>query len=430
MAMKVPEAVIRVIRKLQEAGFEAYVVGGAVRDWLLGLEPHDWDVATSALPEQVMALFERTVPTGLKFGTVTVVLDRPIEVTTFRREGPYLDGRRPQEVQLGVSLEEDLSRRDFTVNAMAYDPIRDIYVDPYGAKDQLLRRKVVIQTVGPPKRTFDDDALRLLRTFSLWAKLYPHVEEVSIAPEVEEAIRSQAQGLKRISVERIQQELNKIMLSPVPHLCLEQMAQLALLPQFWPELCRKQGEKQALVLKKPEMIPCLRPQLDLRLAALFFGVEGSASERASLARTLLARLRYAKDLTGLVVRLLEHSAFDYPRDRAGVRKLIQKVGREEILLLLELREAELKGEEGAERELLRKLKATVEEILRAGDPLTVRELEISGRDLINHWGLTPGPLIGKVLNQLLELVLEDPRLNEREKLLEAAGAILRKLKTP
>lgn len=422
--MKVPEAVITVIKKLKEAGFEGYVVGGAVRDWLLGIAPHDWDIATSALPEEVMALFDKTIPTGLKFGTVTVVLDRPLQVTTFRREGPYLDGRRPQEVQLGVTLLEDLARRDFTVNAMAYNPLTDTYVDPYGAQKELLEKNVVIKTVGPPEQTFDDDALRLLRAFSLWAKLYPHVEKVSIHGETKRAIMAKAPGLKRISGERIQQELNKILTSAVPHLCFQEMARLKLLSQFLPELCQSQGD---LALEKPQILALVPPELSLRLAALFLGLEIPPQERARLAQNILERLKYQKRLARLVVKLLEHSDFSYPQDDTGVRKWIQRVGREEIALLLELWEAKLRVEGSSPGEDFQELKETVTEILVAGDPLTVEELKISGGDLIAHGGLAPGPIIGKVLHELLEMVLADPQLNEREKLLKAASMIIKKL---
>lgn len=436
--MEIPQGVFETVKKLQEAGYEAYLVGGAVRDVLLGLTPQDWDVATSALPQDVMRLFPKTVPTGLKFGTVTVIAEMPIEVTAFRREGRYLDGRKPSEVRLGVTLLEDLSRRDFTVNAIAFDPVTGQYVDPFRGMEDLANGRVKIKTVGEPHRVFRDDALRLLRAFSLFAKLHYHVAEIDIAEDTISAIRQEAESIRRISAERIQMELNKIITSAIPHICLERMATVGLLQQILPELYNSRGIGQQGLGEDAfnyslSVMSYTSPKLELRLAALlhraahfrcsptsdFQGV-CCAAESAALARDILARLKYSNHTIATVTHLIANQLSAFPARMPEVRRLVRKVGQEHISALLELEKAKLLAAGGRGLEDWELLVKRVEQVMASGDALTVQELQIRGSDIIKTLGIGPGPEVGRILNRLLDMVLDRPQLNERDALLSIA----------
>lgn len=436
--MQIPQSIKTTITKLQEAGYEAYLVGGAVRDSLVGIEPGDWDVATAALPEQVTALFPQTIPTGLKYGTVTVVWpDCHVQVTTFRREGRYADNRRPAEVKLGVTLLEDLARRDFTVNAIAYDPLARCYIDPFNGRAALLPGEIRLQTVGDPLTTFRDDALRLLRVFSLLAKLAAHGKRVVIAAEVQAAVRREAYRLQAIASERVQKELNKILTAPRPGACLQAMAEAGLLQQLLPELdaaphrhpwTAGKGENPFGALDR------LSPELTLRLAALLAvtiggpwpekGGEDKATASTGLAKAVLTRMKYSGAVASTVVHLLQNLNFIIPGSPAEVRRFINKVGKRKVQDLLQLRRA-LAGEQGQGTiTALEQLSHKVDTIFKGGDAVEIRDLQVNGHDLLRALDIPPGTMVGQILRSLLERVLDNPQLNEHTMLLKLAQELL------
>lgn len=420
---------------LQAGGYAAYLVGGAVRDLLRGAAPSDWDVATSARPEEILALFPGSLPTGLKYGTVTVRRGgMEIEVTTFRGEGAYSDGRHPDAVTFGVSIEEDLSRRDFTVNAMAYDPIAGRLVDPCGGMRDLKRR--ILRTVGAPAARFGEDALRMLRLYRLATTLGlrpDRAAERAITPSL----------LARVSPERINGELTKILLAAFSGVGLRGLVSSGLMAEIIPELLAGAGAQGSFhrhdVLRHSLIAAeTIRPELRLRLAALLHDVGKPAARvvirgevhfyghdeiGAEMAREILGRLRYPGDLTETVARLVRLHMFQltvHPSD-ASLRHLLNKAGGPECLRdLVELRRADVVATGRTcwqAAEVWRELRDRVEEVLAAGAAFSLRDLAIDGADVMRLLGLAPGPEVGRVLNQLLDRVLEDPALNEREALL-------------
>ncbi|MBE6662558.1 MAG: CCA tRNA nucleotidyltransferase [Ruminococcaceae bacterium] len=382
--MKYTKEIRFVIERLEAAGHEAYLVGGALRDALLGREANDFDVTTSATPAEMKAVFadEKTVETGLKHGTLTVLVDRTsIEVTTFRVDGEYLDARHPQSVRFTRSLAEDLARRDFTVNAMAYNEKTGL-VDLYGGKEDLARG--LIRAVGEPALRFREDALRILRAFRFSAKLGFAIEEKTLA-----AARECREGLRKVSAERVSAELRGILMGKDAHRALALMDACGVLSLVLPEA------------RVDERIASLSACFEMRLAFLLRGVE----ETALAARLYALRLSNAE--ADAVKRLVREVSDFVPCESAGeVRRLMAKTGALFEPLL------EILAALGVSVDLLRDTSA----LCRArGDCLTVKELAVDGRDLL-ALGIK-GRAVGETLEALLERVLDDPSLNERETLL-------------
>ena len=388
----VPAAVIEVCRRLKESGHEAYTVGGAVRDALLGRVPGDWDVTTSALPEQVVGLFRRTIPTGIDHGTVTVMInDYAVEVTTFRGEGAYSDARRPDEVIFGVPLTEDLARRDFVINAMAYDPIDDQLADPFDGAGDIKKR--LVRAVGNAVDRFTEDGLRVMRAVRFIAVLGFELDEAT-----KDALSAALGSLERVAAERVRVELLKLLGGVAVGHALDVAHQHGVLACAFPI-----AQKLEWPAARDRVVACEADPV-LRLAALLFGdVDGPATDAALRALTAsnAERKRIVKAVS---IAGLEAS------DDHQLRRALGSVGRAAAVDLAGLWKAADRFE----------LAARTAAILAAGDPLIAGELAIGGGDLIRELELSPGPAIGALVRELLDAVHRDPSLNTREALLERA----------
>ena len=436
--IRLPLQVSGIIKTLQEAGFEAYAVGGCVRDSLLGRVPDDWDITTSAKPQQVKALFSRTVDTGIAHGTVTVLQGRSgYEVTTYRIDGAYEDGRHPRDVTFTASLAEDLKRRDFTVNAMAYNEEEGL-VDLFGGRADMERR--ALRCVGNPRERFGEDALRMMRAVRFSAQLDYAIEEDTM-----EAIRALSGTLSKISAERIRTELVKLLLSGHPErfrTCYETGMTAVFLPEFDrmmetgqnnPHHCYSVGEHALCALRR------IRPDQALRLAALLHDVGkpetesmdesgvnhfyGHAAKGAELTRKIMRRLKFDNDTAERVVRLVREHDRKIGLSPAQMRRTVNCVGEDLFPDLFDLKEADLLAQSDymrdEKREELMRLRALYEKVKEEGDCLSLKGLAVTGRDLIGIRA-TPGPGLGALLQDLLGIVLENPSCNNRETLLEYA----------
>lgn len=441
-----PDSVRRVLAALVDSGHEAVLVGGCVRDRLQDA-PHDswdWDAATSAAPEAVEALFPDTTWEN-RFGTVTVRGTPPVEVTSYRTEGVYRDARRPSEVRFGASLRDDLARRDFTINAIAWVPVDlgapaavGTVVDPFDGVADLERR--LLRTVGDPRERFTEDALRLIRAARFAGRF-----DLALDPDTEMAIRELAPSVASVSAERVRDELARILsLDPAPSRALRLLERLGLLAVVLPELAALRGVPQdkpmagdALdhTLAAVDAAPPIAP-LDARLAALLHDVGkattmadghfiGHEEVGADLAAKVLARLRVPRWRTERIVSAIRQHMYHYEATwtDAAVRRFIRRTDGVDRDLLFTLRRADnlasgvaAEGERNQD-ELERRI---ADEIERQPGLLVDRRLAVDGHDLQRELGLPPGPRIGHVLAGLMEAVIEDPSRNERGELLSLA----------
>ena len=396
-ASDVPAPVTRLCRELQAAGHEALVVGGAVRDVLLGRLAGDFDVATSATPDQVTALFRRVIPTGVQHGTVTVRQGgHSIEVTSFRGEGAYSDARRPDAVRFGVPLTEDLARRDFTVNALAFDPCAEELVDPFGGQDDLAAG--ILRAVGDPAERFAEDGLRVMRAVRFVAAL-----ELSLEPATEAAIPGALGSLSRVAAERIAVELYKLLSAREPTRGLAAARRTGVLATILPEL----AEDASFAA-----VDATEGDAPRRLAALLYG-----SVDARTAEAIARRLKLSNHDRERIVAVIARGTFDAsaPRDDAELRRLLRTVGVTSWadVIAVRLARARTSLEPLPPVETLRD---RTEEILARGDPLDLKALAITGKDVMQTLD-TKGPVIGRVLELALDRVLADPTLNTRDALL-------------
>jgi len=429
--------VLRAAEALMARGFQAYLVGGSLRDLLLGRRPHDFDLATDARPEEVQAVFPRSVPVGAAFGSVRVEAEPGlwVDVTTFRRDLDYADGRRPAGVAYGVSIQEDLARRDFTVNALAWHAGTGELVDPFGGARDLERR--LIRTVGDPVQRLREDALRLLRAVRFAAQL-----DFDIDLETWTALEAEAAGIRRLSAERVRDELFKILAVDDVGRALWMMRETGLLFETLPEL---KGTDRLLQHKRgaPTLLDHLiqtashcPPDPLLRLAALvhdvgklvtravqpdgrvtFYGHEKAGAEAA---RRLGARLR----LSNSEVERLEwlvgmHMSLTPGRSKKALRRWLAQRGEGWVRDLVALCRADARasGWEGALPHIER-IEREIQEIAAKGEALTRADLAVDGRDVMRELGIGPGPRVGRILARLYERVLEDPELNTRAALLD------------
>lgn len=453
---EIPKEVKNISQTLSAAGFENFLVGGCVRDLVIGNlpagrqgKPKDWDIATSAAPEKIIELFQKTFYEN-KYGTVGVVneesLDESlkiVEVTPFRLESGYSDFRRPDKVAWGKTIEDDLARRDFTMNALAYNIEAEKLLDPFKGREDIERK--LIRTVGKPEERFGEDALRMFRALRFASEL-----NFAIEHETQIAITKQAGLLEHISRERVRDEFVKIVMSDAPALALELAARLGILKFVSPELEKGIGVEQNKAHAYTVWEHLLRSlnhaakknlPLYARLAALFHDVAkphtriwknnqwtfyGHEVVGARLARTILTDLRFPKEIIEKTVKLVRWHMFFSDTEEitlSAVRRIVRNVGTDLIWDLIDVRTADRIGT-GRPKETpyrLRKYKSMIEEVLR--DPISVKQLGINGADVMKLTGITPGPHVGFILEILLSEVLENPALNSREYLEQRVGEL-------
>lgn len=411
-----PKDVKHIIDVLMENGYEAYAVGGCVRDSILGRVPGDWDITTSALPMQVKGLFRRTVDTGIQHGTVTVMLGRNgYEVTTYRIDGKYEDSRHPESVEFTPKLEEDLKRRDFTINAMAYNDEHGI-VDIFDGVGDLQRK--IIRCVGNAHDRFDEDALRILRAVRFSAQLGFGIEE-----NTARAAKELAVNLKRISSERIHTEFNKMLKSPHPDYFSVADA-IGIMEIVLPEYHVMSAEDKAFVGALARECACQLPE---RYAAMLFmsgrySEEDPAEDPADTAKRVLKRLKLDNDTINTASMLLRFGMLEITDDEPRIRHIIYETGDKNILRILDFRAAYEKCI-GNDITDVRRMYDICNMIFERGDCVSLKNLAITGKELI-AMGVPAGRQMGEILNSLLMLVLDNPQLNDREQLSKEALKIL------
>ena len=434
MKIKMPAQAAKVIQTLEQHGFEAYIVGGCVRDSILGRTPGDWDITTSASPQEVKEIFDHTVDTGIEHGTVTVLMNHePYEVTTYRVDGKYEDHRRPNEVHFTKSLREDLLRRDFTINAMAYnDDVR--LVDVFGGMQDLNHH--LIRCVGDPRERFSEDALRILRAVRFSAQL-----DFPIEPDTAKAVKELAPNLKNISAERIQTELVKLLTSPHPER-IQDACELGITKVVLPEWDAMVGVKQNTIHHKYDVaehtlhtLKHVKRDKYLRLTMLFHDMgkpamkttdekgndhfKGHALESEKIARTVLKRLKFDNETIRIVTKLVCYHDYRMEATPANVRRAMNRIGVELFPYYLAVRLADAKSQSTYMRrekiENIVEIRNLYKQILMENQCVTLRQLAVSGRELM-ELGMKPGRELGAMLSELLEYVLDDPERNTKENL--------------
>lgn len=435
MQIRLPDKVHRIIETLTAAGYEAYAVGGCVRDCVLGRTPNDWDITTSARPEETKKLFPRTIDTGIKHGTVTVMLDKEgFEVTTYRIDGDYEDNRHPKEVTFTVNLEEDLKRRDFTINAMAYNEQSGL-VDIFGGIQDI--EQGVIRCVGNAEERFTEDALRMLRAVRFSAQLGYRIDE-----ETKRAIRKLALNLQLISAERIQAELVKLVTSAHPdylRAAYETGITKQILPEF--DLCMETAQNnphhcynvgEHILHSMLE----IAPNKVLRLGMLFHDIgkpqtltidkegithnKGHAVTGEKMTKGILRRLKFDNDTIDKVSKIVLYHDQEIGLTDSGVRRAINRMGEDIFPMLFAVRYADIRAQSEYQREeklqRLAYIKEIYDGIYMRKECLSLKDLAVSGSDLI-ALGIPAGKEIGILLKELLDLVLEEPERNTRSELL-------------
>jgi tRNA nucleotidyltransferase (CCA-adding enzyme) len=439
----IPPDVLGICRRLREAGHAAYIVGGSVRDLLMGRAPGDFDVATSALPEATMGVFGRryALPTGLQHGTVTVLASQPpeqrhVEVTTFRGEGAYLDGRRPSSVTFSVTLDEDLARRDFTMNAIAFDPVTGDIIDPFDGQGDVARK--LVRAVGDPFLRFTEDGLRPMRAVRQASQL-----GFSLDPDTQAAIPRTFDSFRKVSAERIRDELRKLLLSPKPSLGLDLMRATGLLAEVLPELLPTIGCVQNRFHKHDvyqhilATVDAAVPDFIVRMAALLHDLgkpktqaprEDAPGEYSffrhehvgvDMADAICARLKLSAAERSTLCALVGGHMFFYTPDWTDgtVRRFVKRVGPDLVPTLFALREADVASRGGEDPQCeTRVLRDRIAKVATEDSALRVTDLAIDGKDVMRVLGIPPSRRIGEILEQLLEKVLDDPKLNDRETL--------------
>lgn len=458
--IKIPDILKKMNEIFVQHGYKAYLVGGAVRDMLMGKEPHDWDVTTDATPEQVMSIFRKVIPTGIAHGTVTVhFMKNEIEVTTFRTESDYSDGRHPDKVEYTGNIEEDLSRRDFTINAIASYLGDGTITDPFHGRDDIKRK--VIRTVGNPLERFSEDGLRPVRAVRFSAQLGFEIERETLKAISEPEILKKTSG---ISLERFRDELLKLMKAEKPSAGLKLMEESGILDIFIPEFkkCRGciqgdfRGYHQFDVLDHLFYACDGAPasKQNVRLAALFhdigkpdvkrviptpqgdqFTFYNHEAKSQQITKEILFRLKFSNAEIANICHLVVNHMFNYTQDwtDAAVRRFLAKIQAENLEDLYDLRLADIygmnnapvRGQDSRTIALLNELKDRISKETEKNSVLSLKQLAVNGKDLMKN-GISAGKDLGFVLNQLLETVLEDPSQNEKEQLIKIALNIYKK----
>ena len=435
---KLIKEALEIINIIEDSGYEAYIVGGSLRDSLLGMQPKDIDIASSASPTEIKLIFNsyKTIDTGIDFGTVTLIYnDKPVEITTFRSESVYLDSRRPDSVSFEKNVDEDLKRRDFTINAMAYNQSKKL-VDLFSGEEDLNNK--LIRCVGSPDERFSEDALRMLRAVRFACVLNFDIEKKTF-----EAIKHNASRIEHISKERIQAELNKILMSSKPSRGIRLLLDSKLLDYVLPEISRLSGFNQNNPFHHLELLEhtlCVldkvEPRLQLRLAALFHDVGkvdtvtldengighfyGHDSVSEEITKSVLKRLRYSNEIIELTSQLVRyHMIQANVIGKKGIQKLLRIFGENNIFELADLHFADSSCTTMEVKEDLFRVK--IRQVLDENIPFSVKDLDIDGYDLMKIGA--KGKQIGDILNELLELVSEDASKNNKNQLMLYAKEI-------
>lgn len=432
MKIELPKKVLFIINNLQLHGYEAFAVGGCVRDSILARRPQDWDITTSAKPEEIKKLFRRTIDTGIEHGTVTVLFGKDsFEVTTYRIDGAYEDSRHPKEVQFTNRLEEDLRRRDFTINAMAYnDQVR--LVDVFGGMQDLNHH--LIRCVGDPEECFSEDALRILRAVRFSAQLNFPIESATA-----DAIRKLAPNLQNISAERIQAELVKLLVSPHPER-IRDAYELGLTKVILPEWDAMEGVAQNTPHHKYDVaehtlraLKNVKRDKILRLTMLFHDMgkpmmkttdengrdhfRGHALVSEELARSIMHRLKFDNETIRTVTKLVCYHDYRVEATPKNVRRAMNRIGVELFPYYLAVRLADVKAQSPYQKrekiENIVEMRQLYQEIIKKQECVTLRQLAVGGRELMDL-GMKPGRELGSMLSELLEYVLDDPARNDKE----------------
>ena len=438
--MKIPKILHDFGDVFQDSGHECFLVGGAIRNMIAGFEVTDYDFATDALPEEVMKLFKRVIPTGIKHGTVTVLFrHHKFEVTTYRTEGTYSDGRRPDTIEYLPSIEEDLKRRDFSINSLALNLHTGKLLDLHRGREDI--RNGLIRAIGTPDERFEEDPLRIMRACRFAAQL-----DFSIEDQTFDAAARLSGRVRSVSAERIRDEFEKILLSDIPSKGIHSMDSTGILDIIVPEMSEGKGVLQKgfhdFDVFTHSLYACDSAPKDLivRLAALFHDIgkpraicydeEGIPSFHrheqlsAAMTRIILDRLKFPRSVERSVIHLIEQHMFHYQDEwsDSAIRRFVSRVGKDSIGRLFQLRMADAEGM--SERRMhpykLDELKGRVDKVITKDNAFTVKDLAVDGNDLARGAGVPKGPEMGVVLDFLLESVLDDPELNTREKLIEIA----------
>lgn len=437
MKFDIPAQVLFILQELNRNGYEAYIVGGCVRDTLLGRTPHDYDICTSATPDEIIKSFpyEKIIPTGLKHGTVTIVINgEPFEVTTYRIDGKYSDNRRPDKVEFTINLIEDLRRRDFTINAMAYNPFVGL-VDPFNGQTDLKDKK--IRCVGNPYERFNEDGLRIMRAVRFSAQLRFEIESCT-----RQAMEELVDNLDNISYERINSELCKIMNSDCAYLMFVHKYILCkIIPEF--EKCidyNQNNPYHIYTLHKHigvALIEAISPDLIINLSILFHDIgkphccttgkdgyshfKGHGSISADMTEIIMKRLKFDNDTIKKVKELVFYHDVVFTVEKKCVKRWLNKLGEEQLRRLLKIRVADIKAQNlKYEHERIQKvsnIQMILDEVLQEKECFTLKDLSINGRDLIQY-GIPEGKQIGIILNTLLTMVIDGEIKNEKENLLQ------------
>ena len=434
----IPENVLNIIKTLNSNGYEAYIVGGCVRDSIIGKTPYDWDIATNASPDNVKNLFENTVDTGIKHGTVTVIIhNETYEITTYRIDGKYIDNRRPENVRFTNSLEKDLARRDFTINAIAFHP-KTSFFDPFDGIIDI--KSKVVRCVGNPNERFVEDALRMIRAVRFSAQLGFEIESVTF-----DSIYMNSSIISKISSERIQEELTKIITSDNPsklRLLVDSNIMKYVIPEFVdcfdtpqnnPNHIYNVGEHILCALENIENNPVLRWTMLLHDIGKpvtrttdennIDHFHGHQAEGVKISLNILKRLKFDNKTTDKILRLVKYHDRQIAPDLVPVRRAVRKLGDDIFSDLLKVKEADYKGQgskyTGKNLLNLKKIKEIYKTIKESSQCVSLNSLVINGSDLINL-GMEQGPRLGKVLNSLLDEVIDNPSLNNRNDLINIA----------
>lgn len=432
MTLDIPDYVELIIEKLERKGYEAYLVGGSVRDMILRKTPTDYDIATSAFPDEIESVFSnfKTIDIGKKFGTIIVSQEKgDVEITTFRKEGKYLDGRRPEWVSFCSDVKDDLSRRDFTINAIAYNKTKGI-LDPFEGREDLKRR--IIKTVGNPEERFNEDYLRILRAARFASQL-----EFTIDESTFQAGKQYSSHIKKVSMERIFNEVYKLLLNQIPSYGIRILEKMGVLKVILPEIIPAIGFKQYNPHHEMDVYNHILCVLDntpsviqIRLAALFHDIGkpytltmdeegighfyGHDKLGAEISKEVLKRFKASNNLIEEVYNLVkEHMNHHANFKDKGLKRLIRRLGEEEVFHLIELQIADIKcSNKEANVDHIIERRNRIKEILEKDEAYKIEQMHIDGKDLINL-GFEQGPIIGEILEFLLDKIIEEPELNDR-----------------